>query len=122
MPVLDLEHLASIELPTPDEEIWRYSRIADLDLAAYRPAAHAPDVSGPTEYVELDGPTSTCSPTRRPTCSPASTAAPPAQVRIVVPAGVTVDETISITHTIGGDGGSSARGSSSRPVRTARSR
>ena len=31
------ERLADIEWPTADEEIWRYSRIGDLDLARYRP-------------------------------------------------------------------------------------
>jgi Fe-S cluster assembly protein SufD len=31
------ERLGSVSWPTPDEEIWRYSRIGDLDLARYRP-------------------------------------------------------------------------------------
>ena len=37
MTVMDLEDLASIALPTADEEIWRYSRIGELDLSAYHP-------------------------------------------------------------------------------------
>lgn len=32
------ERFASISLPTPSEEAWRYSRIEDLDLGRYRPA------------------------------------------------------------------------------------
>jgi Fe-S cluster assembly protein SufD len=32
------ERFASISLPTPSEEAWRYSRIEDLDLDRYRPA------------------------------------------------------------------------------------
>jgi Fe-S cluster assembly protein SufD len=32
------ERFASINLPTPSEEAWRYSRIEDLDLDRYRPA------------------------------------------------------------------------------------
>ena len=31
------EGLAALDWPTTDEEIWRYSRIGDLDLARYRP-------------------------------------------------------------------------------------
>ncbi|MGQ0831250.1 MAG: hypothetical protein ACT4OV_06185, partial [Microthrixaceae bacterium] len=33
------ERLASAALPTVDEEVWRYSRIADLDLERFGPAA-----------------------------------------------------------------------------------
>src|SRR5687768_1179013 len=33
------EQFASATLPTPSEESWRYSRIDDLDLDRYRPAA-----------------------------------------------------------------------------------
>ena len=31
------ESLSTISWPTPEEEIWRYSRIGELDLARYRP-------------------------------------------------------------------------------------
>jgi Fe-S cluster assembly protein SufD len=34
-------------LPTPDEEIWRYSRIAELDLEAYAPAPPTDDATLP---------------------------------------------------------------------------
>ena len=33
------ERFASITLPTPSEEAWRYSRIEELDLDRYRPAS-----------------------------------------------------------------------------------
>src|SRR5215218_6144493 len=33
------ERFASISLPTPSEEAWRYSRIEELDLDRYRQAA-----------------------------------------------------------------------------------
>jgi Fe-S cluster assembly protein SufD len=104
MPVLDLEHLAAIELPTADEEIWRYSRIADLDLSAYRPAGHIPQISGPTEFVEISGATVDLFPDETPDVFAELNRSAPAQVRIVVPAATVVDETISITHTIGADG------------------
>jgi Fe-S cluster assembly protein SufD len=35
------ERLPTISWPTPDEEIWRYSRIGELDLERYRPLAEA---------------------------------------------------------------------------------
>ena len=104
MTVLDLEQLASIELPTTDEEIWRYSRIADLDLSTYRPVAHAPHVAGPAEFVEIDGDTVDLFPDETPDVFAELNRSAAAQIRIVIPAGTTVDETISITHTIAGDG------------------
>ena len=35
------ERLASVAWPTPAEEIWRYSRINELDLERYRPFVEA---------------------------------------------------------------------------------
>lgn len=40
------ERFAAAELPTDAEEVWRYSRIGDLDLGAYTPPTAAGD--GPT--------------------------------------------------------------------------
>src|SRR5712672_376497 len=34
-----IERLAEVEWPTAAEEIWRYSRIGELDLSNYRPFA-----------------------------------------------------------------------------------
>jgi Fe-S cluster assembly protein SufD len=36
-----LDRFGAAPMPTPDEEIWRYSRIADLDLDRFTPAAAA---------------------------------------------------------------------------------
>lgn len=36
------EAFAAADLPTTDEEVWRYSRIGDLDLDRYRPAPPPP--------------------------------------------------------------------------------
>lgn len=38
------ERFEAAGLPSTDEEVWRYSRVAELDLEAYRPA---PEASGP---------------------------------------------------------------------------
>src|SRR5215210_4365798 len=37
------ERFEAMELPTEAEEVWRYSRISDLDLEAYRPAGATSD-------------------------------------------------------------------------------
>ena len=39
------------DLPTPDEEVWRYSRIGELDLARYAPAA--PGTVAPAPHDDL---------------------------------------------------------------------
>ena len=40
------ERFAAGSLPDPSEEIWRYSRISELDLDAYRPAVDTPAGAG----------------------------------------------------------------------------
>src|SRR6476646_3609215 len=35
------ERLGAVTWPTADEEIWRYSRVGELDLAKYRPFSEA---------------------------------------------------------------------------------
>jgi Fe-S cluster assembly protein SufD len=40
------ERFSAGSLPDPSEEIWRYSRISELDLDAYRPALSAPADAG----------------------------------------------------------------------------
>jgi Fe-S cluster assembly protein SufD len=105
MPVLDLEQLDAVDLPTTDEEIWRYSRIADLDLGAYRPVVHTPEVVGPNELIEVSGDTVDLFSEQTPDVFAGLNRSAADQVRVVVPAGVVVDQAISITHTIAGDGG-----------------
>jgi Fe-S cluster assembly protein SufD len=52
------EQLATTPMPTPEEELWRYSRIAELDLDAFAPAAGAAGlarVEAPVGVVTVDG-------------------------------------------------------------------
>src|SRR4051794_14631624 len=44
--------LADYTLPTTDEEVWRYSRIADLDLEAYTPADESQTATGVPAEIE----------------------------------------------------------------------
>lgn len=104
MTVLDLDQLASIELPTADEEIWRYSRIGDLDLSSYRPTAHTPDVTGSLEHVEIGGATVDLFPDETPDVFAGLNRDAASQVRIVVPPNTIVGGTITITHTVPADG------------------
>jgi Fe-S cluster assembly protein SufD len=46
-----LEQLASVPLPTADEEIWRYSRIGDLDLRSFGEGVISTTVEGPADVV-----------------------------------------------------------------------
>ena len=104
MSLLDVDRLAAIELPTTDEEIWRYSRIGDLDLASFRPAAHTPDVSGPDELVQVGGEVVDLFADDTPDVFAELNRSMPAQVRVTVPAGRVVDEPITITHVVPADG------------------
>jgi Fe-S cluster assembly protein SufD len=44
--------LSSYTLPSPEEEVWRYSRIADLDLDAFTPADASPVAGGVPGAIE----------------------------------------------------------------------
>ena len=101
------QRAATAELPTPAEEIWRYSRIDELQLDRFTPGvatttieggagivvdradlAELPDVIG-AEAPDIFGELNT---------------AFMAPIVVRVPAGTVVAETIVITHEIAGDG------------------
>jgi len=48
-----LERATALPFPTADEEIWRYSRIAELDLASFRPVAAVTSISGVTDAARV---------------------------------------------------------------------
>jgi Fe-S cluster assembly protein SufD len=48
------ERAAAMPWPTAAEEIWRYSRIGDLDLAAFELGTADTTVTGPSEAVVVD--------------------------------------------------------------------
>ncbi len=100
------ERFAAADLPTPDEEIWRYSRIDRLDLDGFSPTATNTTVTGPAELDSLvmsdvepdviggDAP-DVFAELNRAFMTPTV---------IRVPAGKVVADPIIITHTIGGAG------------------
>jgi len=107
--------LATIELPTPDlpttdEEIWRYSRIGELDLSAFRPVAYAPQVTAPA----VSG-LSVTQPSEAPdvlgddpdvfaTLNRQAAGQAGSSIHVVVAPGTVVAEPIVVTHAIPGDG------------------
>jgi len=116
-----VEAVAEVEWPTDSEEIWRYSRIKELDLERYRPRAAAERslfVSGP---ADADGVTvgdladlgdsdavrehfGVCSDGSRDAFVTLHDAFAAGGAFVHVPKGVVVDEPIFVEHRSGGDG------------------
>lgn len=96
------ERFAAASLPTTDEEIWRYSRIAELDLDRFHPARPSTQIDGPAAVV------STPTPDEIDIVAPdvfadLNTAfVSPTVLR--VPGGTVVDRPIVVTHTLADDG------------------
>jgi len=98
----DLDQLSSIDLPTTDQEIWRYSRIGELRLEDFRPQPHSVEIDGGSAFVIDDGVTGLFD--ESPDVFAELNAALATTTRLVIPAGKTVSEPIVITHSIPGDG------------------
>ena len=49
------EQWRTTELPTTDAEIWRYSRIEELDLTRFEPRTFESQVAGPLAHVRTGG-------------------------------------------------------------------
>ena len=101
------ERAAAADWPTPAEEIWRYSRVDELDLDRFAPATATTTVEdaerrvvATSELTELpdviDG--------DAPDVFAELNTAFGAPVVVRVPAGVIVTEPIIVTHDIAGDG------------------
>ena len=46
-----IDQAGALPIPTAAEEVWRYSRIAELDLASYSPGIDIVEVTGGSQYV-----------------------------------------------------------------------
>ena len=97
-------------LPTTEEEIWRYSRIGELDLSAFTPTAAAPQVAGDTGAATVTvvaaGPETPDLFADEPAPDVFATLNRDAAttVHIVVPAGAVVADPIVVTHRVPADG------------------
>ncbi len=100
------ERFAAADLPSPDEEIWRYSRIDQLDLSRFRPSVAITSIEGPTDVVVDDA--AAIAPElfadETPDVFAELNRAFMTPVVIRVPPGKTVSDPIVITHTIAGTG------------------
>jgi Fe-S cluster assembly protein SufD len=103
MPVLD-EQWRTAELPTTDAEIWRYSRIGELDLSNFSPTALNPEVSGPTAFVVSPTEVVDLFPDDHPDMFAELNVRFASTTHIVVPPGTVVDEPIVLTNVVPADG------------------
>lgn len=102
MSVIDLTHLDAVAVPTADAEIWRYSRIGELDLTAYTPTDHHVDVAGDAGLVQHTGTVELFDTT--PDVFAGLNRSAGRTVHVVVPPGRVITEPIVVTHTIPGGG------------------
>jgi Fe-S cluster assembly protein SufD len=93
-----------VALPTPDAEIWRYSRISELDLDRYHPVAHAPDVTDPSGVAVVGGDVVDVFDGDQPDVFAGINRDLASQIHVVVPAGTTIADPIVIRHHVSGDG------------------
>jgi Fe-S cluster assembly protein SufD len=100
------ERAAAMPFPTPAEEIWRYSRIDELDLGRFRPGAVETTVEGGDGLVTTGVATGSPAVVEGPAPDAFAelNAAFGAPVVVRIPAGTVVDEPIVVTHHVGEDG------------------
>ncbi|MGB0112949.1 MAG: Fe-S cluster assembly protein SufD [Ilumatobacteraceae bacterium] len=100
-----VDRFAAAPLPDPSEEIWRYSRIDQLDLDRFRPVACATEVELPVgaESLRVDTEPELFA-DETPDVFAELNRAFMSPVVIRVPAGTVIAEPIMITHRIAGDG------------------
>ncbi|MGI9643863.1 MAG: Fe-S cluster assembly protein SufD [Ilumatobacteraceae bacterium] len=96
------ERFAAAPMPTPYEEIWRYSRIDQLDLDRFVPAACVTQVTAPDGVVVDELPELFADETPDVFAELNRAFMSPVVVRVA--GGVAVDAPIVVTHEISGDG------------------
>ena len=96
------ERFAAAPMPTPSEEIWRYSRIDRLDLDEFVPASCVTDIEGGDDVIVDEEPE--LFPDETPDVFAELNRAFMSPTVIRVPAGQVVAEPIVVTHRISGDG------------------
>ena len=102
------ERFANGALPTPDEEIWRYSRIDQLDLSGFAPARCSTTVTGAPDGVvttdEAGGADPELFPDDTPDVFAELNRAFMSPVMITVKGGQVLADPIVVTHEIAGGG------------------
>ena len=99
------ERFAATELPTAEEEIWRYSRIGELDLDRFSPAAVGTVVTGAEEVgTQLLAGGLDLFPGDAPDAFAELNAAFMSPVVLTIPKGAVIDGPIIVTHTVADSG------------------
>jgi Fe-S cluster assembly protein SufD len=96
------ERFAAASLPTPDEEIWRYSRIDALDLDRFEPARATTSVVAPDGVIVDDEPD--LFPDETPDVFAEMNRAFMTPTVIRVRPGRALAEPVVVTHEVGGEG------------------
>jgi Fe-S cluster assembly protein SufD len=96
------ERALAMPLPTTDQEVWRYSRIGEVQLASYRPGHAVTSVSGGDGFVTVDADVAVD--VRVHDLFDELGSAFQRAVHVAVPAGRTLAEPIVVTHVIDDDG------------------
>jgi len=94
------EQWRTTELPTADAEIWRYSRIDELDLGAFEPRSHTTEITGPQDHVRTVVDLVDLFPDDRPDVFADLNVRFAATTHVLVPAGVVVEQPILVTHVV----------------------
>ena len=92
----------TVTMPSTDEEIWRYSRIGELDLASFAPGAVRTETLG-ADSVRAAGPLSVGIP-RDIDMFSVLNAEHGTELGLVIPRGTVVDRTVEIVHHVEADG------------------
>ena len=99
------ERFAATELPTAEEEIWRYSRIGELDLDRFSPAAVGTVVTGAEGVgTQLLAGGLDLFPGDAPDAFAELNAAFMSSVALTIPKGAVIDGPIVVTHTVADSG------------------
>lgn len=99
------ERAAALPVPTAEQEVWRYSRIGELDVASFTPAApHTTVVGAQSLTVDERVVAALLDSITVHDVFDELSAAHHRTVAITVPAGTVVDEPIVITHHLSGSG------------------
>jgi Fe-S cluster assembly protein SufD len=93
-----------VVLPTTAEEIWRYSRIGDLDLTRYQPGVATTTIDHGGDLARHEPGAASVVDAPYPDVFAELNARHAQTVRITVPRGHTATEPIVVTHAIAGDG------------------
>src|SRR5262245_11121583 len=104
MASIDAAAFDDVVLPTTAEEIWRYSRIGDLDLTRYQPGVATTTIDGGGDLAQRASGAVSVVDAPYPDVFAELNATHADTVTITVPKGRIVAEPIVVTHAVADDG------------------